>query len=345
MMDVHEIACLNARLPLRLDWKNRLCRVLGVDREWLRVTPVLADFARDFAIPWDGLLTPELRLALIRQYPELGIQLLGDHLERRFLFDTSDETRVYDTCESWVRAHDARTFEMPFVPQVLAIRGAVLQADGGVFQTDSAHQFSEMPFGERAHFSSQKTPCFDTVFVLFWKDPQKHARIFEGTSNPNMIWPEGTAHLCDGQYTFQLGRHRTSSRPHIDAVLSHTAQWPEEWIFERGDAYVRDIALEGVSPVNVIRSHDEFLDLSKEDIQRAERGFAEHDPRFTATQRIKINIHTCPATEPSSLGCQNIHPDQYADWIMQISWLEERSREAYGFASETWYTLIDASKI
>jgi hypothetical protein len=202
-----------------------------------------------------------------------------------------------------------------------------------------------MSFGKRSHFSSDKTPCFDTVFVLFWKDSQKHARVFEGTSNPNMIWPEGTAHLCDGQYTFRLGRHRTSGRPHIDAVLTHCSNWPEEWVFERGETFVRYIAVEGVSPVNVIRSHDDLLDLSEEDIHRAERAFAEYDPKFTDTQRIKINIHTCPLTTPSSLGCQNIRPDQYADWISQIAWLEERSREVYGVSSETWYTLLDASKI
>ncbi len=142
MMDVHETACLNARLPLRLDWKNRLCRVLGVDREWLRVTEKLAEFAQAFSIAGEGLLTPQLRLALICQFPELGIRLLGDQFSMRQLLDTSDETSLFDSCEAIARAHDACTFETPFIPQVLAIRGAILHADGGIFQTASARQFS-----------------------------------------------------------------------------------------------------------------------------------------------------------------------------------------------------------
>lgn len=341
---MHDIAQINARLPLRIDWKNTLCRVLGVHAQ-SDLTQCLANFAQKHHVAHHGLLTPELRLTLIQTFPDLRIQLLGTKTAPRLLFNTNDETQLYDNVATIVRARDGNVFDLPYVPQILAIRGASHTNDGRIFQTDSAHAFANTTYGHRTHFSSQKTPFDDTVFILFWRDPQKHARIFTGTSNPNMIWPHGTAHLCDGQYTFKLGKHRTFSQPHIDAVLSNASTWPSDWLYERDDKHVRYIALEGISPVNVIRSHDDSLDLSHEDIMRAEHGFAYYDPAYTNTQSIKINIHTCPLHEASSLGCQNILPDQYADFIAHIQMLETQSAQAYGFACETYFTLTDASKI
>lgn len=344
MMSVHEVAHLNARLPLRPDWRRALCRI-AANADDNGLARFLAEFAQSHAIGGHGLLTPALRRALVRQFPELGIRLLGPHLSPRFLLGTANEMCLYDRCEAIVQAHDGLTFATPFVPQILALRGCRLGPSGDIFQTDSAQRFAAMPYGARDHFSSQKNLWCDTIFVLFWRDPQKHARIFEGTSNPNSVWPEGTAHLCDGQYTFRLGRHRTFSRPHIDAVLERREIWPSEWIFEHDEEHVRYIALEGVSPVHVVRGSGEALDLSEEDILRAETGFSEFDPKYTDTQRIKINIHTCPADAASSLGCQNIHPDQYADFIARLTRLEASSRQAYGFVAETWYMLLDASKV
>ncbi len=339
-----DLSLLNTRLPVRLDWWRTLARCLDVSPfDFQTLTQKLCEFSHDHGLEGDGLLTPKLRCELVHTFDALKIRLVGPNMTPRCVLATHHEAQIYDDCEAIVRAADGATFVTPFVPQLLALRGTELRADG-VWQTNSAAHFAQAPYGQRDHFSSDKPNCFDSVFVLFWRGTEKHAMLFEGTVNPNAIWSAGTAHLCDGQYTFKLGRHRTYSRPHIDAILQASIDWPADWLYESDDEHVRYIALEGTSPVNVVRSHGNALDISDEDIIRAENKISEFDATYVDQNKIKINIHTCPYDVASSLGCQNIRPDQYADFIRAIAFLETQSRERFGYAFETWYTLIDASR-
>ena len=61
--------------------------------------------------------------------------------------------------------------------------------------------------------------------------------------------------------------------------------------------------------------------------------------------KIKINIHTCAFNHASSLGCQNILPQYYTDFIQTLERLANRQRETMGFALDIMYSLIDASCI
>lgn len=336
---------LNRRLPVRLDWWRKLAKCLDADPQTARsLCTKLDDYSQSHRLASSGLLTPELRLQLIRDFPTLRLQLIGPQTHERLLIGLHSEAQIYDACEEIVRANDGSTFVTPFVPQLLAIRGAYLK-NNEIWQSASAGQFATQNYGFRTHFSSAKTPFCDSVFVLFWRGPEKHAICFEGTVNPNSIWSAGTAHLCDGQYTFRLGKHRTYSRAHIDGVLSACPNWPDEWIYESDDEHVRYIALEGTSPVTVVRSHGDSLDIDETDLDRAENQIASFDPTFTDCNRIKINIHTCPLDCASSLGCQNIRLDQYREFIQTIFQLESASKAQFGYAFETWYTLVDASKV
>lgn len=340
-----EVWALNRRLPVRVDWWRKLARVLGVCAEdGMELTRRLASFAEKQRVSGDGLLTPELHRELIRVYPELGIRLIGEHLERRLLLDATSEIALYDACIDVVRRADGYVFETPYVPQLLAIRGCERRG-AEIWQTDSAARFCASPYGVRDHFSSAKTPFLDTIMVLFWRDSAKHARVFDAASNPNFIWNDGTAHLCDGQYTFRLGRHRTYNRAHIDAVVCASQQWPCEWVYELDDEHVRYIALEGTSAVNVVRSSGTSLDISEEDVCRAEDGIGAFEAKYVDQLKIKINIHTCPLGEASSLGCQNIANDEYGEFIRLLTEIERGGCERAGYALELWYTLIDASKV
>ena len=340
-----EILALNRRLPVRLDWWRRVSRVLGARHEdGLALTRSLASFADKQRVCGNGLLTSELHRKLIVAYPELGIRLIGEHLERRLLLDATLESALYDACIDVVRRADGYVFHAPYVPQILAIRGCERRGSE-IWQSDSAARFCASPYGSRDHFSSAKTPFLDTIMILFWRDSAKRARVFDAVSNPNFVWNEGTAHLCDGQYTFRLGRHRTYNRAHIDAVVSASQNWPVEWIYELDDEHVRYIALEGTSPVNVVRSTGTSLDISEEDVRRAEDGIGAFEAKYVDQLKIKINIHTCPLGEASSLGCQNIANDEYGEFMRLLREIERGGFERAGYASEVWYTLIDASKV
>ncbi len=340
-----DIAILNDRLPISLDWWRKLARALNAN-DTPSLVKALTVFAGDHGLTCGSLMTPELRQKLIENFDSLQLKLIGPHLEQRCLLNGTSESTLFDRCIEIVREANGAVFDMPFVPQVLAIRG--VRRDGQtLWQTDSAAYFAAESYGQRTHFSSAKQPFLDSAVILFWRNEsgEKHALIFDATVNPNMIWPEGTAHLCDGQYTFKLGRHRTYSRPHIDAVVQAAQNWPSNWIYELDDAHVRYIALEGTSPIHVIRSSGDSLDLSQDDITCAERAIAHYDKRFVDCMHIKINIHTCPQNAASSLGCQNIAIDQYGCFIDTISSLETAAIARFGHPFETWYSLIDASKI
>ena len=306
----------------------------------------LAECQNGHGLPPDGILTAETRLCLIRQYPALGIVLIGPYLDSRILLDgRQTEAAIHDRCCEIVAALGGIVSTTPSVPQLLAIRGMARQGGHLWQQTDSAAYFTAQTYGERDHFCARKSHFCDALMVLFWREPQKRAFAFEGVVSPNHIWPQGTAHLCDGQYFFRIGRHRTHAELHIQAVLEASCQWPCDWVCDRQPHSIQYIALEGTAPIEIIRSRDQSLDLDEHDIAQANVAIAHRQPNFTNHLNIKINIHTCPPHEAASLGCQNILPNDYAHVMATLLRLRALQTDAFGFETDLIYSLFDASFI
>jgi len=306
----------------------------------------LAEFQHGHDLPPNGILTAATRLCLINAYPALGIVLIGPHLDRRILLDESQtEAAIHERCCEIIDALGGIVSTTPYVPQLLAIRGMARTSGHLWQQTDSAARFAAQTYGERDHFCARKTHFCDALMILFWREPQKRACAFEGVVSPNHIWPQGTAHLCDGQYFFRIGRHRTHAEPHIQAVLEASSQWPSDWVCDRQPDSIQYIALEGNAPIEVIRSRAQSLDLDENDIAQANLAIAHRQPNFTHHLSIKINIHTCPQHEAASLGCQNILPSDYAHVMATLLRLRSLQANACGFETDLIYSLFDASFI
>lgn len=344
----------NQLLSLRYDWYRKLERYLGV-LPWdvAGVSAGLSQFQREHGLAVTGVMTAETRLKWIEHYPAFGIQLLGLHLTPgRVLLDASNtdrqsEARGIERIWRWNQTCDGYVPREALSVCIWAIRGVVNDGKGRWIQTDSAKRFSQEPYGLREHFSSAKLKYADTCFILLWHDEAGvgHLRTFEGTCNPGSIWPHGTAHLCSGQYFYKLGRHRTREMDHIDSVLRCSSEWPAHWVTDRTSDSVQYYALEGVSPIEVVRSTGDSLDISSEDIRRAEVAIAHRDAVYVDQNRIKINIHTCAEGHASSLGCMNILPDQYAEFMSILENLAICQQNVYGFALDIPFYLCDASML
>lgn len=336
---------LYSRQMLRHDWRRRLEGALKCDG--IRATVhALCRFQKDHSLPATGFVDAPTRLQLIQTFPELALQLVGPHTEERVIADESQsETQLSLRLESILDDCCSDRFELDDFAHILAIRG--VRRCGKVWhQTASSAEYLSEPYGARRHFSSAKPDFEDTLFAVLWREQgARRVRIFSGTANPNAIWPAGTSHLAAGQYFFKIGRHRTRNLDHIQSVENMSPYWPSSWLFDRTPESIQYLALEMTSPIEVIRSTGDSLDISDDDIRTAEQKIAEQDPAFTDTLRIKINIHTCAPNHASSLGCQNIRPDDYADFMNILTHCAEKQRERYGFSSDIAYTLLDASFI
>ena len=284
------------------------------------------------------------RLELAASYPVLALLLIGPHLETRPILDiTRSESEQYEALAGILRGIDSYVVQRAFAPQLLAIRGVRL-CDGIWTQTESAQRFAQEPYGERQHFRSDKPDYADAVMAMMWReDDGEHVRTWPCVVSPNAQWSDGTAHLCNGQYRFKLGRHRTYDRDHIDAVQKLREQWPAEWVYHETAESIQYIALEGTSPIEIVRSTPGYLDISDADIRKAEYEIAHRSAAYIDEQRIKINIHTCALSHASSLGCQNIPAQHYTDFIAALTRLDEIQRRIYGFPLEIPYTLCDAT--
>jgi hypothetical protein len=339
----------------RYDWCRKLERYLGVKAwDYRGLLRAIERFQREHELEMTGgWITPEMRLKLISEKMEFGIQIIGSNLvSDRWLLDEpgsnlSDAMKAEKRILEWGKAADAWMPNQAGTGYIWAVRGMKRNERGYWSQTDSAYRFAHESYGNRDHFSSAKAAYADTCFIVVWHDTAGavHVRTFEGTCNPGSIWPHGTAHLCSGQYLYKLGRHRTREPEHIDAVLSHSKDWPEHWITDRTVDSVQYYALESVSPIEVVRSTGESLDISEEDIRRAEVAIAHRDPAYVDQNRIKINIHTCAENHASSLGCMNILPNQYAEFISILENLAQHQIRKYGFALDIPFYLCDASML
>ncbi|MBQ9394681.1 MAG: hypothetical protein IJU23_04080 [Proteobacteria bacterium] len=333
--------------PLRYDWRKKLARCLEIDSDnVVDMVRALADYQTDCGLKPSGFVDCETRLRLIEEFPVLRLQCIGNHLDERCIVDESQtESGIFDCLKHILLSQDSIVFEEAYCPQILAIRG-VERRGHGWFQTGSASRFVQTPFGARTHFSSNKNNYQDTLMAVMWCEPgMQRVRLFSGVCNPSSLWPHGTAHLASGQYFFKIGRHRTRETAHIESVRSASLQWPQDWVFDNTNDSIQYIALEGTSSIEVIRSHGDYLDLCEDDFFKAETGIAHADPVYVDAQRIKINIHTCAVDHASSLGCQNILPQDYADFMSSLLDCRRKQIERYGFEVEIPYTLCDASYI
>jgi len=206
-------------------------------------------------------------------------------------------------------------------------------------------RFAQSAYGDRQHLSADKPDYFDSAMGLFWvENGVKHAQLYRCVVNPASVWAQGTAHLNNGQYAYGVGRHRTRDSAHIDAVRRYAdISWDKSWIYDDSGDSVQYIALVGTSPIEVVRSTGASLDVSDADIARAESAFADRTPEYVDAQKIRINIHSCAENKPSSLGCQNIAPEDYASLMSTILRLTELQKRRYGFELPIEYFLSDGS--
>ncbi|MBQ9243613.1 MAG: hypothetical protein IJ165_10415 [Proteobacteria bacterium] len=331
---------------IRYDWLGRLCICLGCDRH--SYASRLRDFQGDMGLPATGFLDAPTRLTLTKTYEPLKIRTIGPFLHTRLILDTSGtEAAIFDRLTDILQRQNCLVPEERFSSGILAIRGVASRSDGW-HQTGSARDFAAQPYGARNHFSSDKSDYADSLIALMARENGiKRVQLFAGVTSPCAIWPAGTAHLCPGQYLYKIGRHRTREPAHIEAAEAMFRQslWPQSWCFERTEDSIRYAALEGTSQIEIVRSTGDSLDISAEDIARAEREIALRNPAFVDAQCIKINIHSCSMTRASSLGCQNILPEDYARFMSELMRMAALQTECYGFALDIPYALCDASEI
>lgn len=335
---------MNALLSIKYDWWQNLDAILPGNGSR---SEKIADFQRTHGLDATGFLSAQTRIKLVACHPQtLGIRLIGPKICPRLLLDGRQTPQAhFDKIVSWIVGRRGYFSGLEYHPHIFALRGAHWNGHD-ICQTESAAQFMREPYGMRAHFSSKKHDYADSVFCVIWLEAgEKRAVFFRGVVNPCDIWPHGTAHLCDGQYFYRIGRHRTRQGAHMEAVRKCLDLWPKDWIFDNRPESIQYIALEGTSPIEVVRSHGECLDISDGDLDRAEIEIARQNPAYVDTQQIKINIHTCAFTEASSLGCQNILPQDYAHWMQILTRLSQLQHRVYGFALNIPYLLCDASWI
>lgn len=332
-------------LHLKIDWRRQLERELDAHSPNEAVSQ-LRQFQGDCGLQTSGIVDAPTRLALIAQWDRLRLRLIGDHLDSRVILSSQcTESALFDRIAAILDERDHALETRDHVPQIVAIRGVKATRDGWT-QTQSARDFARESYGARTHFSARKENYLDAVFTVCWRDSgEKHVRCFSGNVNPNGIWPAGTAHLAQGQYLYKIGRHRTRDLAHIEGVRAVCDLWPDAWLLDQTENSLQYLALEGVSPVEVVRSHGDSLDISDEDVRHAEIAIAHRDPAFVDTQQIKINIHTCATSSASSLGCQNLRPEDYGAWMGLLVALREKQRAQVGFAADILYSLLDASSI
>lgn len=350
-MDYRAAAHVQSRLGLRVDWMRRLGRLLssfqGDNRDWSSGEALarrIAEFECAVGRAPTGIVTASTRLALLERFDSLRVQWIGPELAPHEILSWQTESALYDFFRDNVERLDGVWMERDCGVQLVGLRGVRMEGRS-LRRTESARRFSESPYGSRPHLSSAKSDYFDSVMGVFWREAGvKHGRLFRCVVNPASIWPEGTAHLNNGQYAFCLGRHRTRDGAHMDAVRRYVnTTWEKSWIFDDAGDSVQYLALVGISPIEVVRSSASSLDVSEDDIARAERAFAERLPEFVDEHKIRINIHSCAENEPSSLGCQNIAPEDYAEFMSIIVRLAERQKKRYGLELPIEYYLTDGS--
>ncbi len=345
--DIKDAAFQIQVLDLRYDWMRRLEHIFSVAQfDYVTLSSRLLEFQYKKNLPPTAIPDACTRLALVRDYPELGIVLVGKNLDPRCILDTTlSADAQHEALCAILRSQFHYVVRRECVPQIVAIRGVAFD-NGCWHQTSEAKSFDASEYGHRLHFSADKPDYADSLMAVMWReDGMHHVETYPGVVNPNGIWPEGTAHLCNGQYRFRIGKHRTFDTDHIAAVKQLRQSWPQEWVYDETPESIQYIALEGSSAIEVVRSHLDSLDISPEDIALAEDAIARRDPRFVDEHKIKINIHTCALTHASSLGCQNILPQYYTAFIQTLVRLSERQRETTGIALDIPYSLIDASCI
>lgn len=149
---------------------------------------------------------------------------------------------VYERCKDIIESYGGYFDTTPGIRNMLAIRGAVIK-DDQILRTNTADLYfqnineTSPTAGSLIHFASgadlnpdSGVEPFDDVMLTIWKEkgetgPVYYVYAVPLSVDPGMQWTgkqdyDGTAHLRDGQYIGQLGRHGTSQSNHIYAVIN-----------------------------------------------------------------------------------------------------------------------------
>lgn len=336
----------NAQLGLRMDWVRKLRGVFGLpaDGGWGELTEQVRIFQRELgaASGAHGLICAKTRCDLEERYPELSEPLLGPYLgARRLCF--LREGALYEAARSIVESASAEFWDFEMQPQILALRGARLCGDEILCDGSACEAQKSLDAGRVSDYFSSEGKAFGDCMVLMWREGRARAIAYPASVSPNILWPEGTAHLRDGQYVYRLGYHRTNEAVHKAAVLEFCANASHSGLIVQNDAYgLQYRALNAASEIEVIRSATPYLGLSQSDWERARLAIASRDPRFTSSCGIRINIHSCPGGQSSSQGCQNIPVPYYGDFMQRLeSILCQHPLRTQALIP---YTLLDATK-
>lgn len=350
--DLVESSYIQEQLGIKCDWMNRVSHCMqrsgitsSVPRDGVELARAIANFEGEMGLMETGIIGAKTRMALIEHFPGLRIQFVGTFLEPKILLNNASESEVYFYFKNIVRSQFGTWCEHECVPFLVGLRG--VHWDGvRLKRTESAKVFASSVYGAREHLRSNKADYFDSVIGVFWRESGAcHACIFSAVVNPASVWSGGTAHLNNGQYTYRIGRHRTREPEHMAAIRRYALEWDKSWIFEDTGDSVQYIALVGTRPIEVVRSSGSSLDLSLEDIARAELAIAERRETYVNGETIRINIHSCAEKHASSLGCQNIAPWDYRAFMSLLLRLADGQRRLYGCELPISYFLTDSSFI
>jgi len=346
-------------------------------------------FQHDAGLTVDGRVTGDTRRAIEAGFSDLHDGLLGDHLEARVLVPGDAPTpERYNYYRDIVTGAGGVFLAGPREINMLGIRGVEVTGEPGhlqIAQSNSAAQFAEAraeagdplpgiaaPEGttpDRSHFSgrTRRDHGFDDVIITLWfEQDEAGARVYHvtehrGSVDPQSHWSEsrpseGTSHLRDGTYRYELGTHTTDYDHHRTAVAGFAGDPTMEYHDHSHDlvdpedttSYAALVPTDGLEVLRDDPHHDDHF-LTSDEEARSERHIDdlgefdhhhpgdERDPRYTAGS-IAIHIHSAPAGAPASQGCQNVPVNAgYQDMIHEIAGSANRD--------SVYYTLIDASRI
>lgn len=253
---------------------------------------------------------------------------------------------------------------------MLAIRGAVLTKTGEIKQTHTAALAKkDFDAGKEstniAHFGDDKTTrtnrtklhkdkkldvghSWDDMIISLWKEGENYVvKERKGSVDPASVNKEmGTAHLVDGQHTFQMGRrHTTSSTAHKavakrlnkkDSKTINGTGWDDKYAYEA----LRSHGNQEIYRESMKKKLKNFHIDKNEFETSVAGGLQEQIKQYVNRKNLGVNIHAGQKDSSLSLGCQNIPEDQYLDFIKEIG----QAKAKHG-QSRFLYTLVDASKI
>jgi hypothetical protein len=388
-IDVEAAIEANNDEEFRVDWVRRLQAIARADGQMLsqdgsfdeETVRWIAARQRGWGMDPTGVIDAATRARIEQEHVQMQDPLLGPHLQERVLVPASaSEAERYQIYRQIIANAGGAFRDGPGKINLLGIRGVRVLRDGGgteVRQSPSAQEFGQAEaeamedpdarlqhFGanpdrraaqedREAHSGVDVSAVYDDLIVSLWIDDQgEHARERLGSVDPGSLnKDEGTAHLRDGQYMYQLGRHtaKSTSEGHhalIDGELAGSDVLDVEVVPDGNDPDTETErsyrALVPAQDVEVLREEpgesgtDNNFYLSPEEVARSLEGIYAREGSHVGG--LGINVHTAPDDYASSQGCTNVPPAEgYVDLIDEVRQSANSNR--------VLYMVIDASKV